>query len=72
MAVYLINHNLNEPNKDYNPLYDMIESCDVWLQYLDSSWFLTAYKTAKDIFEILETYRDLNDKELLFFITSEQ
>ena len=50
MAVNLINHNLNAPNKYYNPLYDVIKSCGVWLQYLDSSWFLTTYKTAKDIF----------------------
>jgi len=44
----------------------------VWRQYLEPSWFLTTYKTAKDIFEILETYKDLNDKEPLVCITSKQ
>lgn len=71
MAVYLISHDLKEPNKDYNPLFDAIKSCGAWKQYLDSTWFLTTYKTAKDIFDILEPHIDLHDNVLIVRITPE-
>lgn len=71
VAVYLISYDLKTPGKDYQDLYDAIKSCGAWRHYLDSTWLLTTYKPAKDIFEILQPHLDTSDHILIVRLASE-
>lgn len=68
MAVYMITYDLNKPGQNYDKLYEAIKKCasnDVWMHYLDSTWFIKTNLSTKQVFEKLEPNIDRNDSLLV-------
>jgi len=68
MPVYMITYDLNKPGQNYDKLYEAIKKAshnNVWMHYLDSTWFIQTNLSTKQVFEQLEPHIDKNDNLLV-------
>lgn len=67
---YLITYDLNKSGQNYSGLYEAIKSLGVWAHYMDSTWFVDTYYSAKQIRDILLKVMDSNDSLFITKISS--
>lgn len=62
MDIFIITYDLIAPDKDYQSLYDAIESYKEYTHPLESIWFVRTSSSSRDIRDYLKSYLDSNDK----------
>lgn len=70
MKVYQINYDLRK-RRNYQPLYDKIESYSGWAHPLESCWLVTTNKSATQIRDELTAVMDADDGLLVTRLQSE-
>lgn len=60
MKVYQINYDLRK-QRDYQPLYDKIQTYDNWARPLESCWVIVTNKSAKQVRDELAGVVDADD-----------
>lgn len=60
MKVYQINYDLRK-QRDYQPLYDKIQSYDNWAHPLESCWVIATNKSAEQVRNELASTIDADD-----------
>ena len=61
--VYLITYDLNKSGQRYQDLYDLLETYDyIRDSGLDSVWFISTSKSAKQLSDHIQTIMDKNDR----------
>ena len=61
MATYLIGYDLRKPGRNYDSLYQAIESYTNWAHLLGSEWAIVTDKPAEDVRNHLLKHIDAND-----------
>ncbi len=61
MSVFLIGYDLRAPGRNYQGLYDAIQSYPDWAHVLESQWAIVTNKTAAEVRDHLQSYLDAND-----------
>lgn len=64
MAVFLISYDLNNPEQDYNKLFQAIKIYGKWSHRLDSTWIIETSSSLKTVADDLVNHIDKNDKIL--------
>ena len=67
MACYIISYDLRG-NRNYQPLYDAIESYSTWAKITESTWSVVTTKSAVDVRNHLISVMDGDDR--LFIVKS--
>lgn len=62
MNIFIITYDLIAPDKDYQSLYEAIESYKEHAHPLESVWFVKTSSSAENIRDHLKSYLDSNDK----------
>jgi len=62
MTRYLITYDLNQPNQEYEDLYDAIKSYASYVHAMDSVWFIDTSDSVSDIRDNLKSYTSSNDE----------
>jgi len=62
--VYLVSYDLNADTGNYAAVYEVIKSFGAqnFTQCLESSWLISTTKSAKEVFEILQTALNKGDR----------
>lgn len=62
MNIFIITYDLISPDKDYQSLYEAIESYKEYTHPLESVWFVRTSSSSKDIRDYLKSCLDSDDK----------
>ena len=65
MTVIIVTYDLNNPAKDYTPLFTAIQSQGVWWHHLKSTWLIDTQKTPAEMYEVLRHHLELSDRLLV-------
>ncbi len=69
MTVYSVNYDLKKPGRDYQSLYQAINSCGATWHYLGSTWLVDTTLSAQSIWSRLSPHVDANDFVLVIGVT---
>lgn len=70
MACYVVTYDLLTPGQDYADLHDRIKAAGTtWCHPLESTWFISSTKTAKELRDYIKVELDSNDKLLVGKLT---
>jgi len=70
MTRYLITYDLNQPDQEYEDLYDAIKSYSSYIHAMDSVWFIDTSDSASDVRDDLKRYTSSNDELFISKITA--
>lgn len=68
---HLISYDLNNPGKNYSPLYDAIKNIGTWWHCLDSTWLVSTTMAATQVRDKLKPFLDQNDELLVAELSGE-
>lgn len=72
MNTILINYDLRSPEKNYQALWDHLQTYSGFVKPLESLWLIKTGKSAKEVRDtITNSYIDSNDRLLVINITSD-
>lgn len=63
--IILITYDLNNPVKDYTPLFEALKSQGPWWHYLKSTWLIDTNKGPADIWNAIHMYVENTDRVLV-------
>lgn len=69
--VYEISYDLNKAGKNYDGVMEVIKAVSTgkWMHYLDSTWFIQSYLSAKSISDAIQKVADCDDCWIVCEIT---
>lgn len=70
MKVYLVSYDLNTPGKNYDGLYDLLNSYHDCCHILKSEWFVACNDSAREISNAIKGVTDASDRWLVNEINS--
>jgi hypothetical protein len=71
LATFLIDYDLNKPEKDYPKLIDHIKSYPNWCRYLMSSWMIKTDRTTTQVRDDMRAFIDANDDLIVVDVTAD-
>lgn len=70
MGVFAVSYDLSSPSRNYDNLYEALQSCGDWCHCLDSTWLVSSNLTAIDIANRLWRVLDSDDSLLVTPVAS--